>query len=671
MKKVLAVVLSAIMLISAVAVNVVAAPQSVTDTVSATFQAYSTGNIYDTLKEVSCDDGIVFRTSGVGSGHVDITGLIEQVAPLETVSSVSVTLEAVDHENFAPRQQDTDEEGVPTGKPIIGLKGVYSNNTDSYDISGINWVVGENPYTMSGNITEGTAAVYIDTSSHGVIPQDEPWTFKVTAEVTYTPEGKVRIGDEYYDTLVAAVAAANDGDVIYLLEDMEGAGIGIFAPDVKDFTIDFGGNTYTCVGSPVGSSGTESQAFHLEKSADKTPNVKLQNGTLTATEDSGVKMLIQNYCDLTLTNMNLKGTEKTQYVLSNNFGNTVIDGNTSITATAGNVAFDVCYANGSYADGVSVTLDTTGTITGDIELGTWNAAGGANPKPDINDYLEKANLTINNVKLDGEIRNAVTGTYVPDPEVYSSPAGLELFISTMSDINAPSVATVTNENGDSTEIAGPGKYKVTYTPTTEITSYDWIMIKSAGSTGQSVAASSIPQGTTIRTTSLKINGSTISFPNDAESVDYIVGTNGQVELKSYFNMNWGGEIFTSKPSETISSIEIEFEILENKKSEEEIKAEYNKKLQSAIDINGGIFDANSDVESYLPEGAYDEDKDGNILVGDVQLPSVNMHDNNRITGCVYLNEDYHALIVNGRFIAQPHVDNGTGFCTACKGAINK
>ena len=44
---------------------------------------------------------------------------------------------------------------------------------------------------------------------------------------------------------------------------------------------------------------------------------------------------------------------------------------------------------------------------------------------------------------------------------------------------------------------------------------------------------------------------------------------------------------------------------------------------------------------------------------------------NKITGCVYLNEDYHALIVNGRFIAQPHVDNGTGFCVACKGAINK
>lgn len=342
-----------------------------------------------------------------------------------------------------------------------------------------------------------------------------------SAKIITAPEeqGKVRIGDEYFDTLVEAVDAAKDGDTIYLLDNLEGAGIGIFAPDVKDFTIDFGGFTYTCVGPAVGSPSTQSQAFHLEKSADYTPNVTFKNGTITAETGKNVKMLIQNYCNLTLTNMNLKGTKDTKYVLSNNFGNTVIDGNTSITATAGKVAFDVCYANGSYADGVSVTLDTTGTITGDIELGVWNAAGGSNPAPDINDYLEKANLTINNVKLDGEIKNNVGGfnDYEPD--------------------------------------------------------------------------------------------------------------------------NAGG-------------------------TDEENKAEYNEKLQKAIDINGGTFAAGSKVENYLPEGGYKTDAAGNIIVG-------KKNDSNRITGCVYLNEDYHALIVNGRFIAQPHVDNGTGFCVACKGAINK
>lgn len=369
-----------------------------------------------------------------------------------------------------------------------------------------------------GMIVENLMGITINTSGALTLK-----SITVSAEGAPEPEekGKVRIGDKYFDTLVEAVDAAKDGDTIYLLDDMEGAGIGIFAADVKDLTIDFGGNTYTCIGPAVGSSNTKSQAFHLEKSDTKTPNVTLQNGTLTATaaEDSGVKMLIQNYCDLTLTNMNLIGTTDTQYVLSNNFGNTVIDGNTSITATAGNVAFDVCYANGSYKDGVSVTVNTTGTITGDIELGTWNAAGGSNPKPDINDYLKNAKLIINNVKLEGKIKNNVGGfnDYEPD--------------------------------------------------------------------------------------------------------------------------NAGG-------------------------TDEEKKAEYNEKLQKAIDINGGTFAAGSKVENYLPEGGYKTDAAGNIIVG-------KKNDSNRITGCVYLNEDYHALIVNGRFIAQPHVDNGTGFCVACKGAINK
>ena len=369
-----------------------------------------------------------------------------------------------------------------------------------------------------GDVPTGTTAVVLNPYAFNDEATD-PIEFSVTVEVTYEEQGKVRIGDEYFDTLVEAVDAAQSGDTIYLLDNLEGAGIGIFAAegDVKDFTIDFGGFTYTCVGPAVGSTGTQSQAFHLEKGADYTPNVTFKNGTITAETGVGVKMLIQNYCNLTLTNMNLIGTTDTQYVLSNNFGNTVIDGNTSITATAGNVAFDVCYANGSYKDGVSVTVNTTGTITGIIELGTWNAAGAATGAPNINDYLENANLIINNVKLDGEIINNVGGfnDYEPD--------------------------------------------------------------------------------------------------------------------------NAGG-------------------------TDEENKAEYNEKLQKAIDINGGTFAAGSKVENYLPEGGYKTDAAGNIIVG-------KKNDSNRITGCVYLNEDYHALIVNGRFIAQPHVDNGTGFCVACKGVI--
>lgn len=657
MKKVLAIILSAALLITALAVNVVAA--SATGTATGTFSGTFTANDYDSgMSTVTGSDVDIDGTWG--GQFPDITKIIEKVAPLEDVTHIKVTVTAND---ITPCW------GGEGTSPRVELH--WNNRADTNAMTATfettSGTAGQ--AVVYGDVPIGTTAVVLNPYAFNDEATD-PIEFSVTVEVTYEEQGKVRIGDEYFDTLVEAVDAAQSGDTIYLLDNLEGAGIGIFAPDVKDITIDFGGNTYTCVGPAVGSTGTQSQAFHLEKSADYTPNVTFKNGTITAETGKNVKMLIQNYCNLTLTDMNLIGTTDTQYVLSNNFGNTVIDGNTSITATAGNVAFDVCYANGSYKDGVSVTVNTTGTITGIIELGTWNAAGAATGAPDINDYLENANLIINNVKLDGEIRNVVTGTYEPDPEVYSSPAGLELFISTMSDINAPSVATVTNENGDSTEIAGPGKYKVTYTPTTEITSYDWIMIKSAGSTGQSVAASSIPQGTTIRTTSLKINGSTISFPNDAESVDYTVGTNGQVELKYYFSLNCGGEIFTTKPSETISSIEIEFEIVENEKSEEEIAAELKDKLTETVAINGGVFGAESNVEDYLPEGDYKTDDDGNIVIGDVVDDEVDYSHIKLTGGCVYLNENYHAFIVNGRFLAGHHIDNGSGFCPLCRAEIN-
>ena len=652
MKKVLAIILSAALLITALAVNVVAATEPVTQTVSATFKAYSTGNQYDTLKPVEVGSGIQFRTSEPGVGHIDITGLIEQVTDLENVTSISVTFEAVGKEAFASR-----EDG---GNAIIGLKGAY-NDATNYDIAPINWGTNQTPYTMSGNLLDGTAAVYIDTSSHGAIPQEEPWEFKVTVAVTYTPQGKVRIGDEYFDTLVEAVDAAESGDTIYLLDNLEGAGIGIFAADgdVKDFTIDFGGFTYTCVGPAVGSTGTQSQAFHLEKGADYTPNVTFKNGTITAETGVGVKMLIQNYCNLTLTNMNLIGTTDTQYVLSNNFGNTVIDGNTSITATAGNVAFDVCYANGSYKDGVSVTVNTTGTITGIIELGTWNAAGAATGAPDINDYLENANLIINNVKLDGEIRNVVTGTYEPDPEVYSGPTELGLFVST--DMYAAPDATVT--------VTEPGTYTISKDFGSDGVDYSWIVIKEANSRGWEVGSTTIPTGTKVNITNIKINNTDVTFPDSASQIEYTVGNENKIEY-AYYNMYAGGTVSTKPTEGNITSISVTIEIVENEKSEEEIAAELKDKLTETVAINGGVFGAGSGVEDYLPEGDYETDDDGNIVIGDVVDDEVDYSHIKLTGGCVYLNENYHAFIVNGRFLAGYHIDNGSGFCPLCRAEIN-
>lgn len=149
-----------------------------------------------------------------------------------------------------------------------------------------------------------------------------------------------------------------------------GSGIGIFNkknPTIKNLTIDFNGNKYTFTAPAVGSEGYESQAVHLESGRA----VILQNGTLDVAQGSNVfKMGIQNYCDLTLDNMVVDGTNLLgdgTYTMSNNHGDITIN-NSTIIAKKGGVALDVYYwPKGGYGDGVSVTVNNS-TITGKIEV---------------------------------------------------------------------------------------------------------------------------------------------------------------------------------------------------------------------------------------------------------------------------------------------------------------
>ena len=171
-----------------------------------------------------------------------------------------------------------------------------------------------------------------------------------------------KVGNEYYQSLQAAVDAAQAGETVTLLGDATGAGVVIN----KDVTIDFGGNIYT-VNQAVGSSGTETLGFQILKDNDVT----LMNGKLTSTtpvvEGKEVKMLIQNYANLTLSGMNLNdNTDHILYALSNNSGNVNLVDNTNITTDA--VAFDVYdYSSAGY-EVPKVNVSTTGKITGAIEV---------------------------------------------------------------------------------------------------------------------------------------------------------------------------------------------------------------------------------------------------------------------------------------------------------------
>ena len=200
-----------------------------------------------------------------------------------------------------------------------------------------------------------------------------------------------------YLTLSDAVAAAKDGDTVNMLCDASGDGIVI--PSGSDLTIDFGGHTYTLNNPLVGSSeDTKTNGFQLLKDSD----IVFRNGSLYSEK---ANILIQNYSNLTLEDMNLslnrlhENPKQPLYTLSNNNGNTVLKGNTNISALERNFALDVCRFS-SYP-GVTVTLDEsmTGTIDGKIEI--------SNSKGTTVDN-DNFNLIIKNGTVNGEIVDSRT-----------------------------------------------------------------------------------------------------------------------------------------------------------------------------------------------------------------------------------------------------------------------
>ena len=182
-----------------------------------------------------------------------------------------------------------------------------------------------------------------------------------------------------FETLEAAVKAVKEGGTVTLLKSATGCGIGTFrAPKegqiaAKSFTIDFGGFTYTVKDPAVGSTGTETQGFHLEWSGkgDANHNVTLKNGTIEAAKGTkNVMMLVQNYCNLTLENLTVDGRNLVNgwgtytYVTSNNCGSITIS-NSRIIANPGSVAFDVDGARNGYTAAKVIVKNST--VDGKIE----------------------------------------------------------------------------------------------------------------------------------------------------------------------------------------------------------------------------------------------------------------------------------------------------------------
>ena len=206
-------------------------------------------------------------------------------------------------------------------------------------------------------------------------------------------------GGTFSDPSVVTNYLAENANVkVVLHKNYTGPGFGLYNEKNSGYgkgaTIDVDLNNFTwnVADTPLfGSTGYESQYFHLEKET----TVTFKNGTIQP-KDNGGKMMIQNYCNLTLENVSVFGGTNCSYVVSNNNGKCDIN-NSTITAKGDNCAFDV-YSFNKY-EGVTVTITGSSVINGKVEF------GGNNNK-------QNGTLIVNGGTLNGNL--VVTEDYVKE-----------------------------------------------------------------------------------------------------------------------------------------------------------------------------------------------------------------------------------------------------------------
>lgn len=215
---------------------------------------------------------------------------------------------------------------------------------------------------------------------------------------------------EYDDIQAALTAQTNNNDIELQLQGDITNGKGFVVPENKTVTIDFNGYTYNVTSDLVGSAGYETNACQLLQGA----TVTLKNGTL---ESGKADILIQNYSNLTIENMTLNHTKSEggagyPIALSVNNGKVEVEGETSILSN--NIALDVYYWKERYEAGTDVTVNTLGTVSGDILVRSSDESVD-NPANKLT--IENINHVNGNFTVSEKSKNNVTingGTFIED-----------------------------------------------------------------------------------------------------------------------------------------------------------------------------------------------------------------------------------------------------------------
>ena len=447
-----------------------------------------------------------------------------------------------------------------TTEPTINVNGSSISGETAYVQGEAGSGESNNPLTFAATVTkDGTIYYYTNLENAIKGAEEKGGTLEVLNPGEDAGDNVALIVNgettNYYATLQDAVNAVESGGTVTLLKDASGGGIATYTngktgyATAKNFTIDFGGHTYT-VGNPaVGSTGTESQAFHLEKGST-TVNVTFKNGTINVADNETFtgSMLLQNYCNLTLDGMtidgtNLKNAGTGQYVSSNNCGTVTIN-NTKIIAKNGDWAFDVCSApNVGYSEGTKVTVKGNSEITGNIELGLWGTQ---------NDSFVSS-LTIEGGTITGKIVDA-SGNLI-------TTTGLSKVLA----ISGGTVNGTAYESGKSVLLAETSESKTTYNlgtqgwDVTNAASGKYVYTTAADETSglaTKITVTGLKTGLTtteLVDTNIKVDGKKVTILNSAvlpetvatdgaelsaDNSDYSIELSGDFAAKSYNKDTW-------------------------------------------------------------------------------------------------------------------------------------
>lgn len=262
--------------------------------------------------------------------------------------------------------------------------------------------------------TSGSAKYVIDNEGHNGAANDlgqmtiSGGTLNGKIYVVNAGASLIVTGGTFSDPNVLTSYLAKEANVkVRLDKDYTGPGFGLYeAVNKKQYgmhatiEVDLNGHTWNVLATPLfGSTGYESQYFHLEKGA----KVTFKNGTVKPEDSGSGTMLIQNYCDLTLESLTLVGGTACQYVVSNNNGICNIN-NSTVTAAENMCAFDV-YSYSIY-NGIEVNV-TNSTVNGKVEFGGNNNK--KNGKLTVTGGTMNGNLVVDSDYYDSTTPNIIIG----------------------------------------------------------------------------------------------------------------------------------------------------------------------------------------------------------------------------------------------------------------------